>query len=120
MVSYVSGQKAKQTTTLKPSITKTNMDDEPQRTCILVLGMHRSGTSALTRVLSLAGATLPKRLLGSSDDSNPTGHWEPNILIEYHDKMLAELDSCWHDWRALNMGMLPIRRRQEIGQEITD
>ena len=31
---------------------------------LLVLGMHRNGTSALTRVLNLLGADLPKKLLG--------------------------------------------------------
>jgi hypothetical protein len=31
------------------------------RTCIVVLGMHRSGTGALSRVLSILGAALPPR-----------------------------------------------------------
>ena len=31
------------------------------RIAILVLGMHRSGTSALTRVINLLGADLPSR-----------------------------------------------------------
>ncbi|VAW15441.1 hypothetical protein MNBD_ALPHA12-454, partial [hydrothermal vent metagenome] len=120
MVSCVASQKEKLTTTLKPNNSKVGMNDTPQRTCLLVLGMHRSGTSALTRVLSLAGAALPKRLMGGSDNSNPTGHWEPDVLAQYHDRMLAELGSSWYDWRALNMGMLPIRRRQDISQEIAD
>jgi len=33
---------------------------------ILILGMHRSGTSALTRVVSLMGAALPKSILGKN------------------------------------------------------
>jgi hypothetical protein len=34
-----------------------------RRHAILVLGMHRSGTSTLTRLLGLFGADLPKRLM---------------------------------------------------------
>ena len=34
------------------------------RQCLLVLGMHRSGTSVITQILSIAGAKLPADLLG--------------------------------------------------------
>lgn len=63
--------------------------------------MHRSGTSALTKLLSSAGAALPKRLLGARE-GNPAGHWEPAVLVAYHDKMLSELGSSWYDWKPLN------------------
>lgn len=43
---------------------------------ILVLGYARSGTSALTRVISLCGCNLPESVFGATD-LNPTGHWEP-------------------------------------------
>ena len=33
---------------------------------LLVLGMHRSGTSALARVLQLCGADIGSRILGES------------------------------------------------------
>jgi hypothetical protein len=35
----------------------------PTRRLIFVLGMHRSGTSALARAVHLQGATLPKTLM---------------------------------------------------------
>ncbi|MFN0263109.1 glycosyltransferase [Tepidamorphus sp. 3E244] len=73
-----------------------------KRTCLLVLGMHRSGTSALTRVLSLMGAVLPENLLGA-DSSNATGHWEPQKLVSLHDRMLNEAGSSWDDWRDLDL-----------------
>ena len=63
---------------------------KPERMALLVVGMHRSGTSALTRVLSLAGASLPKRLYNETI-GNPTGHWEPARMIEINDEMLAAL-----------------------------
>ena len=37
------------------------------RTAYLVLGMHRSGTSAVTQVLALAGASLPENVRLSYD-----------------------------------------------------
>jgi hypothetical protein len=43
---------------------------------IFILGMARSGTSALTRVLSLCGCALPKSLK-EANDGNPRGFWEP-------------------------------------------
>ena len=92
---------------------------DQKTTCLLVLGMHRSGTSALTRVLSIAGAALPANLLGP-DKSNKTGHWEPTDLMKYHDCLLAELGSSWDDWQALDMSRLPVKRRAEIKEEIHD
>lgn len=89
----------------------------PDRTCILVLGMHRSGTSAITRALSLLGAALPSNILGPGR-GNESGHWEPERLIAFHDKMLKELGSRWNDWRALDLTTLTARRREEVKSEV--
>jgi hypothetical protein len=70
-----------------------------QKTAILVLGMHRSGTSVLARIVSFLGATLPRHLVPATP-SNPTGHWEPARLVELHDQLLASLGTSWDDWRA--------------------
>ncbi len=67
---------------------------------ILILGMHRSGTSALTRVVSLLGASLPKSILGKNE-SNLRGHWESEKLISAHDGFLKACGSDWKDWRRL-------------------
>ena len=69
------------------------------RTAVLVLGMHRSGTSALTRLVNFLGAALPRHLI-PADKSNPRGHWESKPLVDLHDELLAALDSSWDDWRA--------------------
>ncbi len=88
-----------------------------KRTCVLVLGMHRSGTSAITRVLNIAGAKLPTNMMGPGA-GNETGHWESNILAHCSDDILNELDSAWHDWRALEINRLSAKRRDEIIEEI--
>jgi glycosyltransferase involved in cell wall biosynthesis len=82
----------------------------PARTCLLVLGMHRSGTSALTRTLSLMGAALPENVMGAGP-GNETGHWEPQRLVSLHDRMLAEAGSSWDDWRELDLETSLTRKR---------
>lgn len=94
-----------------------NGDGPPKRTCILVLGMHRSGTSAITRVLSYMGAALPQNILGANE-GNKTGHWEPKRLIAIHDELLSELDSSWDDWLSINLNKLPQERRRYYKNQI--
>ncbi len=73
---------------------------------VFVVGMHRSGTSALSRTLNLLGASLPQDVLGPSDN-NPLGHWEPRLAYELNNEILESLGSSWsalpplpHDWFA--------------------
>ena len=58
---------------------------------VLVLGMHRSGTSALARVLSLAGARLPRTLFEAVEGDNDLGYWESRRLIERHEALFARI-----------------------------
>jgi len=68
----------------------------PERQIIFVLGMGRSGTSAVTRVLSLCGARLPEPLLGGSE-SNLPGHWEPIDAININNAFLRRYAASWYD-----------------------
>ena len=85
--------------------------------CILVLGMHGSGASALTRMFSLAGAALPRTLLGANE-ADETGCWEPERLVRYHDRLLSDLGSGWHDWKPLDFPSLPLSDRKTIHSDI--
>ena len=67
----------------------------------MVLGMHRSGTSAVARVISLLGADLPHSLMPPTS-ANERGYWESNDLMVIHDALLSSGGSNWHDWRAFN------------------
>ena len=72
-----------------------NHIDNKKKVAILVLGMHRSGTSALTRVINLLGADLPCNLaVGGSD--NKTGHWESRDIFGLNDKILSSVGGNWH------------------------
>ncbi len=77
----------------------------PTRRGLLVLGMHRSGTSALGRVLSLLGADLPAQTIGP-DEFNASGYWEAPELYRLHDQMLARAGSRWDDWRPFRLASL--------------
>lgn len=63
---------------------------------LFVLGPQRSGTSALTRVLSLCGGTLPTAMLGA-DANNPLGYWEPRAAISLNETILRRLGTNWYD-----------------------
>jgi Sulfotransferase family len=65
-------------------------------TLVFVLGMGRSGTSALAGLLALCGAELPEALLGPSN-ANPHGHWEPWEALKLNDAFLARNQATWHD-----------------------
>jgi GT2 family glycosyltransferase len=62
----------------------------PGRTAVLVVGMHRSGTSALAGMLSLMGAYPGQDLIGP-DRSNQKGHFEPGKIVAVNDALLASL-----------------------------
>ncbi|MEI9983900.1 MAG: hypothetical protein WDN69_12225 [Aliidongia sp.] len=68
-------------------------DGRARRRAIFVLGMHRSGTSALTRVLGLCGADLPGRLIEADPATNERGFWEPRELVALHDEVLGAAGS---------------------------
>ena len=73
-----------------------------ERRALLVLGMHRSGTSAVTRVLSLLGAGLPTNLMLPKVGNNEAGFWESLDAYALNDEILASAGSGWDDWRAFN------------------
>ena len=72
---------------------------QAKRTCVVIAGMHRSGTSALARVLNLLGCGLAKELLGANP-TNETGHWEPLEIMKLNDELLESAGSAWDDWTA--------------------
>ncbi len=92
------------------------MTETVARRCVLVLGMHRSGTSLLTRVAGALGAQLPREPLRPAED-NPKGFWEAAELVRVHDALLRDLHSSWDDWRPLSPERtreIPAERRDEI------
>ncbi len=93
---------------------------EPERKAVLILGMHRSGTSALTRTVNLLGAAAPNELL-APNAFNPRGYWESAQLYELHNDLLASANSSWHDCRSLDPTWIEAEAtRQGHRQQIKD
>jgi hypothetical protein len=65
---------------------------------ICILGMHRSGTSAITRAINLLGAYIgdAERLMPSAPD-NPEGFWEHCFIYDFHERLLKFFSSSWHN-----------------------
>lgn len=61
-----------------------------------VTGMHRSGTSALARVLNLLGVSLgPEDGLMAPQPDNPTGFWESREVARFNERLLGEVGGSW-------------------------
>src|SRR5690348_5904203 len=100
----------------------TNPDAMPDNSAVVILGMHRSGTSALSRSLSFFGFQQP---------SDATGHWESDAVMRLNAAILRRLSAKWHypgpflapgmtlaetrDWLA---GALADRHRSEAVAEL--
>ena len=67
-----------------------------QQTCILILGMHRSGTSALSGVLSMLDVYLGTNNM-PGDKHNQKGYFENNNIVPLNEKLLKSIDSKWDD-----------------------
>ncbi len=74
---------------------------KPARQALIVLGMHRSGTSALGGVLAKLGVHPPKSLMSPTTD-NPRGYWESSVLTAFHDQILESAGTYWSDWDRFN------------------
>ena len=72
-----------------------------KRRAVLVLGMHRSGTSAVAGVVRALGAAPPKTPMGPHRD-NPRGYFESQALFIAHDEMLSAAGTRWDDCRPID------------------
>lgn len=69
--------------------------DKPAKKLIVVLGMHRSGTSAITRALSVMGVELGDRLMPAAEGNNEKGFWEDMDINSLNDDMLHAIGNGW-------------------------
>ena len=72
------------------------MRQTSERAAYLVLGMHRSGTSATAQLLALAGADLPDNVM-PGDEHNAKGYFEPWKISVFNDQRLRAAGSAWDD-----------------------
>lgn len=72
---------------------------------VCVAGMHRSGTSLVTRLLNLCGLDLgPEADLLPAAPDNPEGFWENRHFVELNDALLFHLNGTWESVPPLRPG----------------
>ena len=74
-----------------------------QRYLLIVLGMHRSGTSALTGAFAKCGANPGTQLMPATKD-NPEGYWESAPVVRFNDLLLTRLGARWDSVAPLPAG----------------
>ncbi len=79
---------------------------------ILVVGMHRSGTSAITRGLEVLGVSLGDTLMPAADE-NAKGFWEDMDVVRINEALLERLGSSWHS-------VIPINEEMLLADEVKD
>ena len=71
-----------------------------KRTCLLVFGMHRSGTSAFSGLLKQLGIPMGKQLMQGSFD-NPKGFFENKKAVELNEYLLKKIGQSWDATHAM-------------------
>lgn len=78
---------------------------QQESTAICILGMHRSGTSAVARAVALLGAYLGEESeLMRPALFNPEGFWEHKRIVELQQRMLEALGRSWDTRTPLPVG----------------
>jgi O-antigen biosynthesis protein len=72
-----------------------------QKHIVVVLGMHRSGTSAITRGLKVLGVELGSNLIPPNENVNAKGFWEDADVNAINIELLGALGCDWHTLRPL-------------------
>lgn len=90
---------------------------QSKKLAILVLGVQRSGTSALTKTLSMGGLELPKTLI-EPDPLNPLGFWESDVLLTIHRHLLNACGSNLTDILPLPKGWLELASVQALEADL--
>ncbi len=90
------------------------------RRCVIVAGMHRSGTSATTRVVNLLGADIASAMLPVTPGDNDRGYWESAAVVEIHDQLLRALGSAFDDPFPLPERWLDSRSAREAQHRLAE
>jgi hypothetical protein len=86
-------------------------------TVICVLGMHRSGTSLITRALNLLGVDLGRQdHLMKANPYNPKGFWEHRLIMQLNDEILSRLGGCWDEPPIFPPGWQRAPEFEDLGQ----
>lgn len=86
---------------------------------VCILGMHRSGTSVMSRAVNLLGADLGNKAeLLPPGKANPKGFWEHTRIIKLNHRMLRTFGRSWDSTVPLPDRWWESSRTQPIRQEL--
>lgn len=87
---------------------------------IVVLGMHRSGTSLVTRMLNLSGFAIgPEEIIMKPDPVfNPKGYWERTDIVELNDKVLYSIGCSWWKISKLDINRVSVEEKNEYRKKL--
>ena len=89
-----------------------NYMNEMSGRLIVVLGMHRSGTSAVTRGLQVLGVELGDHLMPPVEGNNPKGFWEDLDINALNIDMLNALSMDWHFLTPIQINDVELLRKR--------
>lgn len=85
---------------------------------VIVLGMHRSGTSAVAGYLHSMGLELPSETLNAHPKDNPEGYFEPQRMVQLNNRLLAALGLNWQSTRPISPDELAAPVLEPVAEEI--
>ena len=68
---------------------------------VFITGMHRSGSSALSRAMSTLGIDHSDNLMRASED-NAKGYWEDEDFVTFNDDLLRQTGQLWDEPKLIN------------------
>lgn len=74
-----------------------HLSSQPGKTALIVIGMHRSGTSATTGALQCLGVQLGKKLYAGHQNINAKGYFEHSDIADTNEEALQAIGSSWDD-----------------------
>ena len=81
----------------------------------IVIGMHRSGTSVISRALRVFGVKHGNDLIIGFD--NKKGHWEDRDLASMNEKLLNHIHKSWYSLTALSQQDIDTLLTSELREE---
>jgi hypothetical protein len=88
----------------------------PTSRAVILLGMHRSGTSAIARGLAALGIHMGNEFLEAQPE-NPTGYWEDKGIVDINERVFNALGVRWDSTSAIDAGALAGRRLRALRRE---
>ena len=91
---------------------KSRIEKSTACSLVIVLGMHRSGTSAITRGLQALGANLGDTLMPPVPGNNDKGFWEDIDINALNIEMLKTVGGDWFSLTPVGMPDIELLRSQ--------